>query len=168
VLNLCSSLVGGIWIVRSGLCKWICTWQKCRERANLEAVWGRFGQESRSFRQQRQFHARYANRAKPHEHWRLRISLIWASGDVVQLVRTLPCHRLLAQNRIAHPLFPALARRYSPKGSLPSEYPPIKTSTSTAFMVNCSECQYGSTNHHRGLETTRQCRHTDSTELAQG
>jgi hypothetical protein len=47
---------------------------------NLEAVWGRFGQESRSFGQQRQFHARYANRAKPHKRWRLRILLIWRVG----------------------------------------------------------------------------------------
>ncbi len=43
-------------------------------------IWGRFGQESRSFGQQRQFHARYANRAKPHKHWRFRISLIWRVG----------------------------------------------------------------------------------------
>jgi RNA polymerase sigma-70 factor (ECF subfamily) len=46
----------------------------------LWAVCGRFGQESRSFKQQRQFHARYANRAEPYKHWRLRISLIWRVG----------------------------------------------------------------------------------------
>jgi hypothetical protein len=31
--------------------------------------------------------------AMPHKHWRLRISLIWRVGDVVQLVRTLFSHR---------------------------------------------------------------------------
>jgi hypothetical protein len=32
------------------------------------------------FCQRRQFHARYAIRATPHKHWRLRISLIWQVG----------------------------------------------------------------------------------------
>lgn len=39
-------------------------------------IWGRFGQESRRFGQQREFQARYANCARPHKHWRFRISLI--------------------------------------------------------------------------------------------
>ena len=47
---------------------------------NLVAVWGRFGQEPRSFGQPEQFHARYANRATPHKRWRFRISLIWRVG----------------------------------------------------------------------------------------
>jgi hypothetical protein len=43
-------------------------------------IWGRFGQESRSFGPILQFHARYAHRAKPHKHSRLRIWLIWRVG----------------------------------------------------------------------------------------
>jgi hypothetical protein len=43
-------------------------------------VWGRFGQESRSFGQQRHRHARYAKCAKPHKHCLFRILLIWRVG----------------------------------------------------------------------------------------
>jgi hypothetical protein len=43
-------------------------------------IWGRFGQESRSFGQSGATGARYANHAKPHKHWRFRISLIWRVG----------------------------------------------------------------------------------------
>ena len=43
-------------------------------------IWGRFGQESRSFGQSGATGARYANRAKPHKHWLFRISLIWRVG----------------------------------------------------------------------------------------
>jgi hypothetical protein len=43
-------------------------------------VWGRFGQESRSFGQSGATGARYANRAKPYKHWLFRILLIWRVG----------------------------------------------------------------------------------------
>jgi len=43
-------------------------------------IWGRFGQESRSFGQSSATGARYADGAMPHKHWRLRISLIWRVG----------------------------------------------------------------------------------------
>ena len=43
-------------------------------------IWGRFGQESRSFGQPKQFHAQYAKRARPHKHWLFRILLIWRVG----------------------------------------------------------------------------------------
>jgi len=43
-------------------------------------IWGRFGQESRSFVQRRQLHARYAKWAEPHKHCLFRILLIWRVG----------------------------------------------------------------------------------------
>ena len=43
-------------------------------------IWGRFGQESRSFGQACATGARYANRARPQKHWLLRILLIWQVG----------------------------------------------------------------------------------------
>jgi hypothetical protein len=63
------------------LCASGCVYGTGAERSrNLEAVWGRFGQESRSFGQSGATGARYANRARPHKHWRLRITLIWRVG----------------------------------------------------------------------------------------
>ena len=83
MLNSGSSLIGGATQIGNNLDRAGYSAQAVLHIAevqgssrNLVAVWGRFGQESRSFRPTRQFHARYAYRAKPHKHWRLRISLI--------------------------------------------------------------------------------------------
>src|SRR5208282_5911639 len=46
--------------------------------------------------------------------------------------------------------------------------PPLKDATSTAFIVSSWEYQYDSTIRRQETETRRQCRHTDSTEPAQG
>ena len=82
----CESFVDGfarmaeLWIARSTLCWVVWKSQKCTECRNLEAVWERFGQESRSFVQRRQFHALYAICAESHKHWLFRILLIWRVG----------------------------------------------------------------------------------------
>jgi len=47
---------------------------------NLVAVWGRFGQEPRSFGQWMHSYAFYANGSMPHKHWLFRILLIWRVG----------------------------------------------------------------------------------------
>ena len=83
MLNLCSSFVGGLAHVGGNLDRPERSVQVALHMAQVQGdaeILGRFGQESRSFRQHRQFHAPYANRAKPHKHWRLRILLIWRVG----------------------------------------------------------------------------------------
>jgi len=83
VLNICSGFIGGSVQVGYNLGRPEQSVQMDLHMAQVQGkaeIWGRFGQESRSFRQPKQFHARYANRAKPHKHWRLRISLIWRVG----------------------------------------------------------------------------------------
>src|ERR1700722_10095346 len=69
-----------LWIAKSSLF-WLFGYRRtARKRRNLEAVWGRFGQESRSFGQSGATGARYASRAKPHKHCLYRIVLSWQGG----------------------------------------------------------------------------------------
>jgi hypothetical protein len=83
VLKACSDFVGGV--IRSGDSSDMleCTAQASLHIAKAQSegkICGRFSQKSRRFRQSGATGARYANRAEPHKHWRLRISLIWHVG----------------------------------------------------------------------------------------
>jgi hypothetical protein len=83
VLDICSGFVGGSVQVGYNLDRPEQSVRVVLCMAQLERegeVWGRFGQESRSFGQSGATGARYASRAKPHKHWRLRILLIWRVG----------------------------------------------------------------------------------------
>ena len=87
MLKACSNLVGGR--VQSGdnldRLEWTAQASLHIAKAQSEAeICGRFGGGSDRNRallgNKEQFHARYANRAMPRKHWRLRISLIWRVG----------------------------------------------------------------------------------------
>ena len=83
MLGLCSSLVGGFAQVGYDLDRPKQSVQVDLHMAQVQGeaeIWGRFGQESRSFGQSGATGARYANRAKPHKRWLFRISLIWQVG----------------------------------------------------------------------------------------
>jgi hypothetical protein len=83
VLNTCSSFVGASVHVGYKLDRPEHSVQVDVYTAQVQReaeIWGRFGQESRSFGQSGTTGARYANRAKPHKHWLFRILLIWRVG----------------------------------------------------------------------------------------
>jgi hypothetical protein len=83
VLNICSGFIGGSVQIGYNLGRPEQFVQMDLHMAHVQGkagIWWRFGQESRSFVRRRQFHARYANGAKPHKHCLFRISLIWQVG----------------------------------------------------------------------------------------
>ena len=83
MLRACSDFIDGRIQSGDNLDRWEWTTQAPLHIAEAQSdatICGRFSQKSRRFRQSGATGARYANRAKPHKHWRLRISLIWQVG----------------------------------------------------------------------------------------
>ena len=83
MLKNCPVFIGGFAQVGSHLDRPVQSVQVVMHMAQVQEqaeIWGRFGQESRSFGQTGATGERYAKRAKRHKHCLFRILLIWRVG----------------------------------------------------------------------------------------